>query len=146
MARVGLKVQYADKNVPRLGHAYHGDAGLDICAAVDVTLAPLERALIPTGLRLAIPAGYAGYVQPRSGRAIREGLGLVNTPGLIDSNYRGELQVIAINLDGERPIEIKRGERIAQLVILEVPEVVVEEVEELDDTVRGEGGFGSSGL
>jgi dUTP pyrophosphatase len=94
---------------------------------------------------LAIPPGYAGYVQPRSGRALRDGLSLVNTPGLIDSKYRGEVQIIAINLDAQTPIQIKRGERIAQLVILPVPVIDIIAVDKLDKTERADGGFGSSG-
>jgi dUTP pyrophosphatase len=102
--------------------------------------------LIPTGLQLAIPNGYAGFVQPRSGLALREGLSMVNTPGLIDSEYRGEIKIVAINTDNNQPITIKRGDRIAQLVILQVPLVRIEEVEDLNETQRGSGGFGSSGV
>ena len=111
-----------------------------------MTLAPHERRLVSTGLAIAIPEGYAGFVQPRSGLALREGLSMANTPGLIDSHYRGELKVCAVNLDAERPIRIERGERIAQLVIQRVPVVSLVEVDELDETDRGAGGFGSSGV
>lgn len=142
--RIDVRIVRLDKDLPLPAYAYEGDAGLDLMSAVDVTLKPLERTAIPTGLAVAIPEGYAGFIQPRSGMAIKRGLSMVNTPGLIDSNYRGELKVIAINLDPHEPIAIKRGERIAQLVIQEVPIVSLLEVDLLDDTVRGENGFGSS--
>jgi dUTP pyrophosphatase len=115
-------------------------------SAEDVTLAPFERRLISTGLAIAIPEGYAGFVQPRSGMAYKKGLSMANTPGLIDAHYRGELKVCAINLDPTEPITILRGERIAQLVIQQVPVVTLVEVDELDETSRGTGGFGSSGV
>lgn len=145
-ARITLNVKRLDAGLPLPAYAYEGDAGLDLLSAVDVVLEPLFRTLIPTGLAVSIPAGYAGFIQPRSGLAIKRGLSMVNTPGLIDSNYRGELKVAAINLDPETPISIKRGDRIAQLVIQEVPVVELCEVDELDDTVRGEAGFGSSSV
>ena len=127
-------------------YAYEGDAGLDLRAAESVTLEPFGRELISTGLAIALPEGYAGFVQPRSGLAIKQGLSIVNTPGLIDSHYRGEIKVIAINLDPREPIRIKKGDRIAQLVVQEVPVIKLIEVEELDSTDRGAGGFGSSGV
>jgi dUTP pyrophosphatase len=119
---------------------------MDLLSAADVTLAPFERALIPTGIAIALPAGYAGFVQPRSGLAIRTGLSFVNTPGLIDSHYRGEVKIIAVNLDPATPIEIRRGERIAQLVVQKVERCEPFELDALDPTTRGEGGFGSTGL
>lgn len=143
---ITVRILRLDATLPLPEYAYPGDAGLDLCAAVDCTLKPLERMPIPTGLKVAIPAGYAGFVQPRSGIAAREGLSMVNTPGLIDSQYRGELVCIAINLDPERSIEIHKGDRIAQLVILPVPQVTLEPVESLDETERNEKGFGSSGV
>lgn len=121
-----------------------GDAGVDLRATEAVTLQAGQRYLIPTGLAVAIPQGYAGFVQPRSGMAINKGLGVLNSPGLIDSGYRGELKVIAINMDSE-PVEIERGDRIAQLVILPVPAFIYEEVDVLPDSERGAGGFGSTG-
>lgn len=127
-------------------YAYAGDAGLDLCSAVDVSLAPFERKLISTGLAIAIPEGFAGFVQPRSGLALKKGLSMPNTPGLIDSHYRGELKVLAINLDPHTTIQISKGERIAQLVIQAVPYVELLEQDELDATDRGDGGFGSSGV
>ena len=142
---IDLPIKRLDPTVELPTYAYEGDAGLDLRANEDVTLAPHERRLVSTGLAVAIPEGYAGFVQPRSGLALREGLSMANTPGLIDSHYRGELKVCAVNLDDERPISISRGERIAQLVIQKVPVVTLVEVDELDETDRGAGGFGSSG-
>lgn len=127
-------------------NAYSSDAGYDLCATEPVTLEPFQRALIPTGLAVQIPEGYAGFVLPRSGLALKQGLSLVNAPGLIDSNYRGELKAIAINLDPKNTIRINPGDRIAQLVIMKVENVHFNEVEELDSSERGEGGFGSSGV
>lgn len=130
--------------IPRFAHP--GDAGLDLYAACDCNLQPFERALIPTGLQIAIPEGFAGFVMPRSGNALKLGLSFPNTPGLIDSGYRGELQVLAINLDPATPIPLEAGDRIAQLVILPVPALAIREVDELDETRRGAAGFGSSGI
>ncbi|MCL2826068.1 MAG: dUTP diphosphatase [Eggerthellaceae bacterium] len=126
-------------------YAYEGDAGADLFASCDIELKPFERALVPTGVSMAIPQGYAGFVLPRSGLAIKQGLSLVNSPGLIDSSYRGEVQVIAINLDRNESIPIHKGDRIAQLVIMKVEDAVFPVVDGLDDTKRGFGGFGSSG-
>jgi dUTP pyrophosphatase len=125
--------------------AYAGDAGLDLAACERVELAPGERALVPTGLAVAIPDGYAGFVQPRSGLAIRHGITLVNTPGLVDAGYRGELQVILLNTDQTEPFVVEHGMRIAQLVLLRLPDVELREVEELPAGARAAGGFGSSG-
>lgn len=135
-----------DRTLPLPRYAHEGDAGLDLYAADDATLLPGARFLVPTGIAVAIPEGYAGFVQPRSGLALHQGLSLVNTPGLIDSHYRGEIKVIAINLDPRSPIEIRRGDKIAQLVIQRVERCTLAEVDSLDDTARGEGGFGSSGF
>lgn len=134
-----------DRSVSLPQYAYEGDAGLDLHSAEDVTLRPFERCLISTGLAVAVPEGYAGFIQPRSGLSLRTGLSMVNTPGLVDSHYRGELKICAINLDPNNDIEITKGERIAQLVIQRVATVDLIEVQELDETDRGEGGFGSSG-
>ena len=142
--RINGQVKRIDHELPLPRYAYEGDAGLDLLSTIDVTLQPFARTLIPTGLAVAIPKGYAGFVQPRSGLALRAGLSMANTPGLVDSNYRGELKVIAVNLDSTEPIHIERGDRIAQLVIQEVPIVDLVEVNELDDTERGAQGFGSS--
>jgi dUTP pyrophosphatase len=121
-----------------------GDAGYDLQAARDAVLGPGERALVPTGVAVAIPAGYAGLVVPRSGWAIKYGLSVVNAPGIVDAGYRGELQAILIN-HGSETIEIKTGERVAQLIIVAVPEVDWIEVDQLEESVRGEAGFGSTG-
>jgi dUTP pyrophosphatase len=125
-------------------HAYEGDAGLDLSACERVVLEPGERALVATGVAVAIPDGYAGYVQPRSGLAIERGITIVNTPGLVDSGYRGELRIILLNTDRERAFAIEPGMRIAQLVILPVPPVELRVVDELPESERGERGFGSS--
>ncbi len=124
--------------------AYAGDAGIDLAACERVELAPGERALVPTGLAVAIPTGYAGYVQPRSGLATKHGISIVNTPGLVDSGYRGELLVNLLNTDPREAFVVEPGMRIAQLVVLAVPEVEPVEVEELPDSERGDRGFGSS--
>lgn len=144
--KVVLPIKRLDPTVELPSYAYDGDAGLDLRSNEDVTLAPFERRLVGTGIAVAIPEGYAGFVQPRSGLALREGLSMANTPGLIDAHYRGELKVCAINLDPSKSIHIERGERIAQLVIQQVPVVSLLEVDELDETDRGTGGFGSSGV
>ncbi len=144
--KVTLPIKRLDPTVELPSYAYEGDAGLDLRSNEDVTLAPFERKLVGTGLAIAIPEGFAGFVQPRSGLALREGLSMANTPGLIDAHYRGELKVCAINLDPSKSIHIERGERIAQLVIKKVPAVSLQEVDELDETDRGVGGFGSSGV
>ena len=133
----------ADAVLP--ARAYHGDAGLDLSACERVELAPGERAVVGTGLAVAIPNGYAGFVQPRSGLADRHGITIVNSPGLIDSGYRGELKVILLNTDPVHSFVVERGMRIAQLVVLEVPGVELEEVDELPGTERGVRGHGSSG-
>jgi dUTP pyrophosphatase len=124
--------------------AYSGDAGLDLSSCERVELGPGERALVPTGLAVAIPEGYAGYVQPRSGLATKHGISIVNTPGLVDAGYRGELLVNLLNTDTREPFVVEPGMRIAQLVILELPEVELVEVDELPESERGVRGFGSS--
>ena len=126
-------------------YARAGDAGMDLFAAEDVKLEPGQRTAIPTGIALAIPEGYAGFVQARSGRSLQEGLGVANAPGLIDSGYRGEVKVIAVNLDGSGLIDIRRGEKIAQIVFQKVERAEMELVDDLPDSDRGAGGFGSTG-
>lgn len=140
-----ILVQRLDPGVPVPSRAHPGDAGLDLHAAEDVTLKPGERASIPTGVAVAIPEGYAGFVVPRSGLAAKHGIGVVNAPGLIDSGYRGEIRVLLVNLDQYEAVELRRGERIAQLVIQRVEEATLREVAELPPSARGEGGFGSTG-
>lgn len=144
--RLVLPIKRLDSEVVLPSYAYEGDAGLDLRSNVDIDIAPFERKLIPTGLAVAIPEGFAGFVQPRSGLALKSGLSMANTPGLVDSHYRGELKVIAVNLDANKAIHISKGERVAQLVIQRVPVVSLMEVDELDETDRGTGGFGSSGV
>jgi dUTP pyrophosphatase len=124
--------------------AYSGDAGLDLSSCERVELAPGERALVPTGLAVAIPEGYAGFVQPRSGLATKHGISIVNTPGLVDSGYRGELLVNLVNTDKQEAFVVEPGMRIAQLVILPIPELELVEVDELPESERGVRGFGSS--
>jgi dUTP pyrophosphatase len=125
--------------------AHEGDAGYDLHAAEDVTIGPGERASVGTGIAVAIPEGQAGLVIPRSGLAIRHGISVVNAPGLIDSGYRGELRVLLLNTDPSEPFTVEPGDRIAQLVLVRVETDELEEVEELDETLRGAGGFGSTG-
>jgi dUTP pyrophosphatase len=132
----------ADAVVP--SRAYAGDAGLDLAACERVELGAGERATVGTGLAVAIPEGYAGFVQPRSGLAAKHGITIVNTPGLVDSGYRGELKVILLNTDAREPFVVEAGMRIAQLVLLEVPAVDPVEVDELPESERGVRGFGSS--
>ena len=143
---IDLPIKRLDPSVELPSYAYEGDAGLDLRASEDVVLEPFERRLISTGLAIAIPEGYAGFIQPRSGLAYKQGLSMANTPGLIDAHYRGELKICAINLDSRTPITVHKGDRIAQLVIQQVPVVRLHEVVELDETDRGAGGFGSSGV
>jgi dUTP pyrophosphatase len=126
-------------------YAHTGDAGLDLFAATETLLQPGARALVPTGIAIELPDGYAGFVLPRSGRAFKEGLSLVNSPGLIDSHYRGEISVVAINLDPSEPVLISYGDKVAQLVVQRVERCTFEEVDALSTTVRGENGFGSTG-
>ena len=129
---------------PRYAHT--GDAGADLVCVEDVALAPGERALVATGLAIALPAGYVGLVHPRSGLAIKQGIGIVNTPGTIDSGYRGELKVCLINLDATESVQLAAGSRIAQLVIQEVVTASFTQVDSLDETSRSDRGFGSTGI
>ncbi len=143
---VVIPVQRLNSDLPLPNYAKPGDAGADLIANEEVTLAPGGgRALVGTGIAVAIPRGYAGFVQPRSGLALRHGITCLNTPGLIDSGYRDELKVLLVNTDPSEPYEVHRGDRIAQLVIQKVEEVAWEESDQLDDTERGLGGFGHSG-
>lgn len=146
MVSITVSIKRLDPELPLPVYAHPGDAGVDLYATEDRTIQPFERALIGTGIAVAIPEGHAGFVQPRSGLALEHGLSLVNTPGLIDSRYRGEIKVIAINLDPSNPIHVSRGDKIAQLVIQPVDHVRLVETDGLDITERGERGFGSSGV
>ena len=141
-----VPVRRLDPDLPLPEYAKPGDAGIDLRATEALTLAPGGgRALVPTGIAVAIPRGYAGFIQPRSGLALKHGVTVLNSPGLIDSDYRGELKALLINTDPTEPFEVTRGERIAQLVIQAVEHVDFVEVDVLDDTERGEGGFGHTG-
>lgn len=146
MTDVTVPISRLDPGLPLPSYAHEGDAGLDLYASESVVIQPMERALIGTGIAVAIPEGHAGFVQPRSGLALRTGLTFVNTPGLIDSHYRGEIKLIAINLDPETPVRITRGDKVAQLVIQRVERAVLVETDGLEPTERGERGFGSSGV
>ena len=141
---IELPIQKLRDNAVVPLRAYAGDAGLDLSSCERVELAPGARALVPTGLAVAIPEGYAGYVQPRSGLAAKHGISMVNTPGLIDAGYRGELLVLLLNTDRDESFVVEPGMRIAQLVVLEVPAVDPVEVDELPESERGVRGFGSS--
>jgi dUTP pyrophosphatase len=143
--RVEVLVRRLDTDVPLPVYALPGDAGADIVAARDMTLAPGERAVVPTGIAIALPGGWAAFVHPRSGLAARVGLGLVNAPGTIDAGYRGEIKIIAINHDASSPVTVHRGERIAQLVFQRVARAEFVEVAELPSSQRGLGGHGSTG-
>ncbi|MGH9085992.1 MAG: dUTP diphosphatase [Acidimicrobiales bacterium] len=134
-----------DPDLPLPAYARAGDAGLDVMARVDVTIAPGGRALVPTGIAFALPDGFAGFVQPRSGLALRHGVTVLNSPGLIDSGYRDELKVLLVNLDPVETFEVHRGDRIAQLVVQAVARVEWAPVEGLDNSERGGGGFGHTG-
>ena len=144
---LAVKLVRLDPDLPVPGYAKPGDAGIDLLAREDVTIARGGgRALVPTGVAIALPEGYAGFVQPRSGLALKHGITCLNTPGLVDSGYRGELKVLLINTDPDHDHQVSRGERIAQLVVQAVEQVVFEVVEELPaDSERGDGGFGHTG-
>ena len=140
-----IAVKRLDPSLPLPSYARAGDAGLDLVAAERVVIEPGARGLVRTGLTLAIPVGYAGFVLPRSGLALRHGLTVLNAPGLIDAGYRGEVQVLLVNHDPSRAVTLERGERIAQLVVQRVEQVTLVEVDELPSSERGAGGFGSTG-
>ena len=142
MIDVSIRRLRPDAHLP--DQAYEGDAGMDLAACEAVTIEPGERAVVPTGLAIEIPDGYAGFVQPRSGLAVRHGIGIVNSPGLIDSGYRGEIRVVLINTDREQRFTVEPGMRIAQLVIVPVAAARLVEVDELAASERGSRGFGSS--
>lgn len=140
-----IRIKKLDPSLPTPQYAHLWDAGLDLYSRIETELRPGERALIPTGIAISLPPEYAGFVQPRSGLAIKEGIGVLNSPGLIDAGYRGEISVILINLDKERSFKIRKGDKICQLVIQQVIQAEIKVVDELDATERGEGGFGSTG-
>ena len=140
-----LPTRHLDPALPLPSYARDDDAGADLRSTTTVTLAPGERALVPTGIAVAIPTGYAGFLHPRSGLAARLGLSIINTPGTIDAGYRGEIKVPLVNHDRDETIVVRRGDRIAQLVVQPVTRVVFDVVDELPDSTRGAGGFGSTG-
>lgn len=142
---VRVSIVRLDPELPLPSYAHPGDAGADLYAREDVTLAPGERRLVPTGVALALPDGYVGLVHPRSGLAHRSGLSIVNAPGTVDAGYRGEVQVCLVNLDPATPIELRRGDRIAQLVVQRVETATFVEADELPGSSRGAGGHGSTG-
>jgi dUTP pyrophosphatase len=142
---VDVLIQRLDPGLPLPSLAHPGDAGADLFAAEDVDLAPGERALVPTGVAIALPAGYAAFVHPRSGLAARHGVTIVNAPGTVDAGYRGEIKVTLLNTDASRPVSFRRGDRIAQLVVQRVEQVQFHEVDSLPGSARGDGGFGSTG-
>lgn len=140
-----VTISRLDSGIPLPAYAHPGDAGADLVTTVDLILGPGERALAPTGIAVALPEGFAAFVHPRSGLALREGLSIVNTPGTIDAGYRGEIKVLLINHDLHASVHLTRGDRIAQLVIQRVEHVTFTEVDQLTDSARGAGGYGSTG-
>jgi dUTP pyrophosphatase len=145
MSSVQVLITRLDPELPLPRYAKGGDAGADIVSRLDITLAPGERALVPTGIAIALPDGYVALVHPRSGLAIKHGVTMVNSPGTVDAGYRGELQIILINHDRDEAVSFKRGDRIAQLVIQKVERAEFVEVKDLPGSGRGSGGFGSTG-
>lgn len=142
---VEVLLRRLDPGLPPPGYAHPGDAGADVMTAVDVELGPGERAVVPTGVAIALPDGYAAFVHPRSGLAASYGVSLVNAPGTVDAGYRGEIKVILVNLDPREPVRFRRGDRVAQLVVQRVERARFVETDELPASVRGAGGHGSTG-
>jgi dUTP pyrophosphatase len=144
-APLSVLIQQLDSGLPLPAYAQPGDAGADLRTSVDIVLAPGERAMVPTGVAIALPDGYAAFVHPRSGLAARFGVGIVNAPGTVDAGYRGEIKVLLVNHDTATPVQLSRGDRIAQLIVQRVEQVHFQPVEELPDSARGAGGHGSTG-
>ncbi|MFL6135172.1 MAG: dUTP diphosphatase [Nocardioidaceae bacterium] len=142
---VDILLTRIDADLPLPSYAHPGDAGADLLTAVDVRLDPGERALVPTGIAIALPEGYVGLVHPRSGLAARFGVSIVNAPGTVDAGYRGEISVLLVNLDPKETVHLARGDRIAQLVVQRVEQARFVEVDRLPDSARGDGGYGSTG-
>jgi dUTP pyrophosphatase len=140
-----VEILRLDPDLPFPGYAHPGDAGVDLCTAADVTLQPGERALVPTGVAMALPEGHVALVHPRSGLAARHGVSIVNAPGTVDAGYRGEIKVLLINHDPAEPVVLRRGDRIAQLVVQRFEQVRFSEVARLPESSRGSGGYGSTG-
>jgi dUTP pyrophosphatase len=143
--QVHVLIRRLDPDIPVPARAHPGDAGADLVAAADVDLAPGQRAVVPTGIAIALPDGYAAFVHPRSGLAARHGVTIVNAPGTVDAGYRGEIRVTLLNTDGDQTVRFRRGDRIAQLVIQRVERASFHEVDVLPGSARGDGGFGSTG-
>jgi len=144
-ADLDVQLVHLDPDLPLPTYAHPGDAGADLLTTVDLTLAPGERALVPTGVAVALPPGYVALIHPRSGLAARHGLSIVNTPGTVDAGYRGEIKVLLINHDRHESVELRRGDRVAQLVVQRFERARFVEVDELPVSVRGAGGYGSTG-
>jgi len=144
-ADLDVQLVRLDPDLPPPAYAHPGDAGADLLTTVDVTLAPGERALVPTGIAIALPPGFVALVHPRSGLAARHGLSILNTPGTVDAGYRGEIKVLLINHDPHEAVTLHRGDRVAQLVVQRFEQARFVEVDELPDSVRGAGGYGSTG-
>lgn len=142
---VEILIRRLDAGLPLPSYAHPGDAGADLCTTVDVTLGPGERTLVPTGIAIALPDGFVALVHPRSGLAARHGLSIVNAPGTVDAGYRGEIKVLLVNLDPVSPVSLSRGDRIAQLVVQRFERADFVEVGDLPESVRGDGGYGSTG-
>ena len=142
---VDVLIVRLDESLPMPSYAHPGDAGVDLLSTIDVTVAPGERVLIPAGIAIALPDGYAAFVHPRSGLAIRDGLTVANAPGTVDAGYRGEIKVALVNLDRQSAVSVSRGDRIAQLIVQRVEQVAFHEVEKLPGSARAAGGFGSTG-
>lgn len=142
---MAVLIQQLDSGLPLPAYAHPGDAGADLMTSVDVELAPGERAMVPTGVAIALPDGYAAFVHPRSGLAARFGIGIVNAPGTVDAGYRGEIKVLLVNHDAAAPVRLSRGDRIAQLVVQRVEQALFHRVDVLPDSARGAGGHGSTG-
>lgn len=143
---IDVLIQRLSPDVPLPVHAHPGDAGLDLVSTRDATIEPGQRVLVPTGIAVALPPGWYAAIVPRSGLAVRSGLGIVNSPGTVDAGYRGEIQVCLINLDPQHVVTVSRGDRIAQMVLQQVPHVRLHEVEQLPGSARGADGFGSTGV
>jgi len=143
--QVDLLITRLDPGVPLPAYAHPGDAGADLVTTVDVRLEPGQRALVPTGVAIALPDGYVGLVHPRSGLAARHGVTVVNAPGTVDAGYRGEVKVLLVNLDPHGGVDLRRGDRVAQLVVQRVERARIVEVDRLPGSARGEGGYGSTG-
>lgn len=146
VTELNIKIKKINQKLPTPFYAYDGDAGCDLYSSIDLIIKPGERAIVPTGIAVSIPQGFAGFVQPRSGLAANHGISIVNTPGLIDSKYRGEIKVVLLNTDLKDSFQINKGDKICQLVFQKVEKANFVVVDDLEKTERGDGGFGSTGV